>query len=69
MTNLIERVKSTRLQDEKYEQVKETMFPKGNDKEFHIIEDVLIRFNDKIYVHNSNEIRRWIMNKYQINKD
>lgn len=61
MTNLIERVKSVGIQEEKYHKVKEKLLQSGEDVEYHLIEDSLIRFKGIIYVTNNDEMKTMIM--------
>ena len=55
------RIKSVGLQDEKYQQVKEKLLQSGGDEEYHLTKENLIKFNGRIYVPNSDEMKRLIM--------
>lgn len=64
--NFLERVKNAGQHDEKYQQMKETLKQDGEDEEYHLTEDRLIRFKNRIYVPNTDDLKRLIMREYHV---
>jgi len=46
--------------------MKETLQQDGGDEEYHLIDDDLTRFNNRIYVLNNDELKRLIMRLFHV---
>jgi len=69
-SNLGERIIDARQYDEQYQQIKEELqqADKGEkSEEYHLTKEGLIKFKNRIYVPNNNELRRVIFKEFHAN--
>lgn len=67
--DLVEQMNHARQHEKKYHQIKERIqqgSEDGKDEEYHLTDDGLVRFNNRIYVPNNEEMKRLILRESSI---